>query len=188
MTVRWLKDSEILFESTPQEPFSLSSEDSKVFLHANYSITIYNISREDIGDFICTIDTGVGDPISVSHAIALSSIDTEKDGKMVMLAYIKLIVAVVMTFLVLCILCIIFPKILSKRSEDKCKIRRMCCCVGRATYNMNSQNNRDYLKNCFEKCWRKQIAPSSSQSDAKVNFCFLINWLNHIMLIRNEKM
>ena len=183
MTVRWLKGSEILFESTPKEPFVLNGEDSKVFIHANYSITLYNLSREDVGDFLCTVDIGIGAPLSVSHTIALSSIDNVEDGQMVMMAYSKLIVAVVMTFLVFCFLCIIFPKTFSKRSEDQDKIRRMWCCAGRATYNINSANNSDYLKDCFKKCWRKQIEPLSSESDAKVNRSLLTNWLTLAVLL-----
>ena len=76
--VEWYKDeSKIdLFNSrnptisceyceTPEEDTDYSSQDPRIILHPNNSITIEEVKGEDVGTYLCKVRTGLSEPLGM---------------------------------------------------------------------------------------------------------------------------
>ena len=78
-----------------------SSYSCKYFKHKNDSITIFNLTQEDVGNVTCIVDTDLGKPIQLTHLI-----EKEEDILWMQFIWIGVIAAIVLIIIILIILII----------------------------------------------------------------------------------
>ena len=92
------------------------NDSCKYFKHQNHSLTIFDLSYEDVGNATCTVDTELGIPEKITHLIVEK---IESSSGWWFLPWLKLIITVLGLFFVLFILCIFFRKVYYRRAGGK---------------------------------------------------------------------